>query len=121
VAIQRLTPDPEPSWQALSACRPGPDDTPQQAVRRFYPLEAEGRGGVRTNLHSAAKARCASCPVRGECLHDALERDEGYGVWGQLDATERRRIRGRVDLAHIPRTSVSVTIRSVAAYRIIPA
>ena len=30
----------------------------------------------------AAKALCASCPLRGACLDGALERGEPWGVWG---------------------------------------
>ena len=30
----------------------------------------------------AAKALCASCPLRGVCLDGALERGEPWGVWG---------------------------------------
>lgn len=29
-----------------------------------------------------AKALCASCPIRRECLASALERAEPWGVWG---------------------------------------
>ncbi len=29
-----------------------------------------------------AKAMCALCPLRLECLADALEREEPWGVWG---------------------------------------
>ena len=29
-----------------------------------------------------AKAICARCPLRAQCLSDALERREAYGVWG---------------------------------------
>jgi WhiB family redox-sensing transcriptional regulator len=29
-----------------------------------------------------AKALCASCPIRRECLTAALERAEPWGVWG---------------------------------------
>ena len=29
-----------------------------------------------------AKAICGKCPVRGQCLAGALEREEPWGVWG---------------------------------------
>lgn len=37
----------------------------------------------------AAKAVCADCPVRTECLTYAFETDQRYGVWGGLDEFER--------------------------------
>lgn len=30
----------------------------------------------------SAKALCGDCPVRSQCLDDALERREPWGVWG---------------------------------------
>lgn len=41
----------------------------------------------------AAKAVCAACPVRDECLAYALERREQHGVWGGTTELERRRLR----------------------------
>ncbi|GAB3207836.1 WhiB family transcriptional regulator [Marinactinospora thermotolerans] len=48
----------------------------------------------------AAKAVCSDCPVREQCLADALERREPWGVWGgQLlvagQVVARKRPRGR--------------------------
>lgn len=40
----------------------------------------------------AAKRICADCPVTDQCLEYALASDERFGVWGGLDAGERRRI-----------------------------
>jgi WhiB family redox-sensing transcriptional regulator len=37
-----------------------------------------------------AKAVCASCIVRGECLAIAIARREPDGIWGGLTAAERR-------------------------------
>ncbi|MBA2769710.1 MAG: WhiB family transcriptional regulator [Sporichthyaceae bacterium] len=47
-----------------------------------------------------AKALCASCPARLECLNGALERREPWGVWGgewftQGVVVPRKRPRGR--------------------------
>ena len=39
-----------------------------------------------------AKAVCAQCPVREECLEYALAARPGDGVWGGLTATERHRL-----------------------------
>lgn len=48
----------------------------------------------------AAKALCAGCPIRAQCLAGALERSEPWGVWGgQLllagVVVPRKRPRGR--------------------------
>ncbi|CAJ1507399.1 MULTISPECIES: WhiB family transcriptional regulator [Mycobacteriaceae] len=47
-----------------------------------------------------AKARCAQCPIRQQCLAAALQRAEPWGVWGGeiLDRGSvigRKRPRGR--------------------------
>ncbi len=47
-----------------------------------------------------AKALCADCPIRRECLNAALQRQEPWGVWGGeiLDrgtVIARKRPRGR--------------------------
>jgi len=38
-----------------------------------------------------AKAICAPCPVRAQCL--AFGMGEAYGVWGGLSEKERRRLK----------------------------
>jgi WhiB family transcriptional regulator, redox-sensing transcriptional regulator len=47
-----------------------------------------------------AKALCADCPIRRECLAAALERQEPWGVWGgeileRGSIVARKRPRGR--------------------------
>jgi len=42
---------------------------------------------------AAAKAVCATCQVRVECLEYALENSERFGIWGGTAEKERRRIR----------------------------
>jgi len=39
-----------------------------------------------------AKAVCAACPVRAECLDWALTNGERFGVWGGRSERERRAI-----------------------------
>ncbi|MGH9060608.1 MAG: WhiB family transcriptional regulator, partial [Acidimicrobiales bacterium] len=36
-----------------------------------------------------AKAICARCPVRAECLAFALATDQRYGIWGGTSETDR--------------------------------
>lgn len=68
------------SWRDEAACS-GMD------VNIFYP--EQGAGMPQTKR---AKAICARCPVRIECLNDALARNERYGVWGGMSERERRRL-----------------------------
>ncbi|WP_435863458.1 WhiB family transcriptional regulator [Streptomyces prunicolor] len=39
---------------------------------------------------AAAQAVCGRCPVRAECLHDALDSNAPTGVWGGLTRKQRR-------------------------------
>ncbi|MEY9894777.1 WhiB family redox-sensing transcriptional regulator [Catenulispora sp. MAP12-49] len=79
--------DRERSWFARAACR-------QAAWRLFF--EAEGEGAApRARRIRAAKAVCAECPVRRECLLFALAKQERYGIWGGFTARERATIKRR--------------------------
>jgi WhiB family redox-sensing transcriptional regulator len=51
----------------------------------FFPARGEST--------AAAKAVCASCPVRESCLEYALRSDIHCGVWGGLSELERRQLR----------------------------
>lgn len=68
-------------WQDSGACR-------GQNRALFYP----GPGG---GSDRKAKLICAQCRVRQECLDDALAHGEEFGVWGGLNADERRQIAKR--------------------------
>jgi WhiB family redox-sensing transcriptional regulator len=50
-------------------------------------------------MAETAKAICAGCQVRADCLEAGLE--EKYGVWGGTSARERARLRklGRLEAA----------------------
>ena len=61
-------------WTALSACKSSdPDDL-------FVTGAAQNR----------AKTVCLGCPVRTECLSDALDNRVEFGVWGGMTERERR-------------------------------
>ena len=62
------------SWIAQAACRGSDPDS------LFVQGAAQNR----------AKAVCMGCPVRTECLADALDNRIEYGVWGGLTERERR-------------------------------
>lgn len=68
-----------------SACSPSTTDL-------FYSEEP--------NEIAQAKAICATCPVRAECLTWAVP-NEDYGVWGGLDEVERRQLRAGAQLLSI--------------------
>lgn len=70
------------SWQDRGRCRDLDPDL------FFPPVEAES-SEQRHAREAAAKAVCASCPVRQECLSWALTNRERLGVWGGLTERER--------------------------------
>lgn len=53
----------------------------------FYPEVAD------RPTAAAARAVCAGCPVRLECLAYALRNGEEYGIWGGTTERDRRLIR----------------------------
>jgi WhiB family transcriptional regulator, redox-sensing transcriptional regulator len=90
-----LPPRPNWGWQDAAACR-GTD------VVLFFGPDGE-RQPEREIRERKAKALCASCPVRNECLDYAISRPEKYGTWGGLNederASERRRRMRRANAA----------------------
>ena len=67
-----------PGWWFAGLCA-------QTDPEVFFP---EKGGSVRE-----AKAVCAGCPVRAQCLEHALAHDERFGVWGGTSEPERRRLK----------------------------
>jgi WhiB family redox-sensing transcriptional regulator len=88
-------PRPNWGWQDRGACR-------DEAVSLFFGPDGE-RQPERDIREQKAKAICASCPVRAECLNYALSRPEKYGTWGGMNeeerAAERRRRMRRANAA----------------------
>ncbi|EOD70187.1 MULTISPECIES: WhiB family transcriptional regulator [Amycolatopsis] len=69
-------------WAELAACK---DEDPEL----FFPISEVGPGARQT---AQAKAVCARCPVRAECLGYALDNGLDHGVFGGTTADERRRL-----------------------------
>lgn len=93
-------------WRSRAACR---DTDPET----FFPAAESGPAYERQV--SEAKAVCARCPVRTECLDEALARIPD-GIAGGLTPAERRRLtRGRparlaagAELARLARSRAEV-------------
>lgn len=75
----------EYGWQWRAACR-GED-----ASLFFAPNHPEAKE-EREHRERGAKAICATCPVRIECLEYAIRIREPHGIWGGLTEMERRRL-----------------------------
>ena len=70
-------------WLAGAACLSADPDL-------FFPVSSAGPSVGQT---AQAKAICARCRVRPECLRFALATREAHGVWGGTSEEERRRLR----------------------------
>lgn len=62
------------------------DWTPRAACRVAQPDQLFVRGAEQNK----AKQVCAGCPVRTECLAEALDNQIEWGVWGGMTERERR-------------------------------
>lgn len=70
-------------WRDLAACS-------GRGTEAFFPIGHTRRS---ERLERAAKAICATCPVRDDCLFFALETMQNDGIWGGLNEDELRALR----------------------------
>jgi WhiB family transcriptional regulator, redox-sensing transcriptional regulator len=70
---------PAENWRSLAACQSADPDL-------FFPVSSSGPSLVQV---AQAKAICAGCQVRRECLAFALRTHQVHGVWGGLSERER--------------------------------
>ena len=77
-------------WRQQAACR-------NVDTALFFPPEDEETGASLVDAADTelALSICASCPVREECLEFAIRTRQLDGIWGGLDADQRRSIRRR--------------------------
>lgn len=72
----------------------------------FAPEDEKPRDRIAREVE--AKALCAVCPVKTECLDDAITRDE-RGIWGGTTERERMRLaRRRAVSVHVQRALPSL-------------
>jgi WhiB family redox-sensing transcriptional regulator len=77
--------EPSYAWRYQAKCKGEDTDT-------FYPPRDKD---LYTVIADRAKTFCfgengkTPCPVRTQCLWDAVERDEPHGIWGGLSHRER--------------------------------
>jgi WhiB family redox-sensing transcriptional regulator len=68
-------------WRSGGACASADPEL-------FFPLSSSGAG---QRQEAEAKAFCALCQVRRQCLAFALSTSQSHGVWGGTTEDERRR------------------------------
>ena len=73
------------SWRSGGACLSADPDL-------FFPISTTGPA---VRQIAQAKAICAACQVRQECLEFALSHDQVYGIWGGTTPEDRQRHRRR--------------------------
>lgn len=71
------------SWQDRALCAQCDPDS-------FFP-----ELGQPNQIHHA-KMICRRCPVRAQCLDDALENNERFGIWGGMTVPERERLQKEI-------------------------
>ena len=62
------------------------DWAPRAACKQAQPDQLFVRGAAQNK----AKQLCAGCPVKTECLAEALDNQIEWGVWGGMTERERR-------------------------------
>lgn len=66
-------------WRTVAACRSAEPDL-------FFPVSAADNNPLQV---AEAKAICACCLVRRECLDFAIDSRQMHGIWGGLTEEER--------------------------------
>jgi WhiB family transcriptional regulator, redox-sensing transcriptional regulator len=77
-------------WRHHAACR---DFDPELFFPINEQLPGEGVPAPCADQIREAKAVCANCPVRRECLDYALVTPRTLGIWGSTTTVQRRVIR----------------------------
>lgn len=82
-------PELDTSWMVDAECRKLRLPAEVRAAL-FFPVKGENGENL-----DAARAVCARCPVRDDCLAFAVDNNEMFGLWGGLSTKQRRAARKR--------------------------
>jgi WhiB family redox-sensing transcriptional regulator len=82
------------SWRSAAACRSADPEL-------FFPISESGNA---LEQIAEAKAICAGCPVRRQCLEFALRTRQTHGIWGGLTELERYQSRRPMGDGRLPIT-----------------
>jgi len=74
--------EPRADWRDHAACRLADPEL-------FFPVSPGGPSPDQADDGRAARAICATCPVRRECLQFALATRQAHGIWGGMSERER--------------------------------
>ena len=80
VKAQGGSPGPLGDWREQAACEGVP-------TKFFDPWDSDDRAAAPNRV---AASYCGGCPVRRQCLIEALRRDEPFGTWGGLTRRQRK-------------------------------
>ena len=69
------------TWQYNALCR-------QHSTNLFFPPATFEKKEDREKRELKAKAVCSGCPVKVNCLEEAKEIEEPFGIWGGLNEVE---------------------------------
>ncbi len=83
VDLRRSARYDERDWRNRAACA-------DRDTNLWFPI---GTTGPALEQLAEAKAVCAACAVREECLVFAVTTNQEYGIWGGLTEDERRDVR----------------------------
>lgn len=85
-AKHRTAPGEEevPDWRESAACA-------REDLNLFFPISSVGAAAQQQVAN--AKAVCARCPVRQDCLEWSLDVGPEFGIFGGCTEVERRRLR----------------------------
>src|SRR5207249_11335996 len=75
--------EPENDWRERAACKSTDPEL-------FFSSDDLTNRAERIEREAEAKAVCRGCEVRRECFEYAIAAGERYGIWGGLNAQERR-------------------------------
>lgn len=99
-------------WYAYAACA-----TTGLDREAFFALDdrSETANELERELAAAAMRLCEGCRVRSDCLEEAIEGEERFGIWGGLLAAERIGLAQRVGAARRLGRPLRPLIESITA------